>query len=173
MDSRRMAVCRAWNLYLGGLLDRHANAIRAYFDPSPLWRSRLDSWEQAQPREETRIGVHVRRGDYATYQGGRYFFGNEVYVRRMHEIQRQLGGRTQFVICSDEEFDFSLCTGLDVLRGPCHELLDLLILANCRFIVGPPSTYTAWASWYGRVPRWIMTVDEPLRLSEFREHRFT
>jgi len=33
---------------------------------------------------------------------------------------------------------------------------DLYALAECDYIIGPPSTYTLWASFYGDTPLWFM-----------------
>lgn len=36
---------------------------------------------------------------------------------------------------------------------------DMYSLAECDYIIGPPSTYTMWASFYGEVPLYM--VDNP------------
>ena len=44
---------------------------------------------------------------------------------------------------------------MDWTPGPGTEIGDLYSLAACDYIIGPPSTYTQWASFYGQVPRFV------------------
>lgn len=64
-----------------------------------------------------------------------------------------------FLVCSDEPIPAGAFDGFDVVSGPGHELHDLYALAACHRILGPPSTYTTWASYYGAVPRY--TIYDP------------
>lgn len=170
--SRRLAIWKAWNLYLAPLVEKHADGLRSYFQLAPAWQANLEKWRLAQPKADFVVGVHVRRGDYAAYQGGRHFFDPELYIRKMRELRRLFERQVLFLVCSDEPFDLSACEGLNVIRGPGHEVLDLFALAGCQRIFGPPSTYSAWASWYGRVPLWHLAADESARLGSFRVHCF-
>jgi len=43
-------------------------------------------------------------------------------------------------------------TGIKTHFGTGHFIEDLYTLASCDYIIGPPSTFTMWASFYGRVP---------------------
>jgi hypothetical protein len=65
------------------------------------------------------------------------------------------------------------------LAGPGHFIEDLYALASCDYIIGPPSTFSQWASFYGNVPRYMVNYKaeqfygvpshEP-RLGDFRIH---
>ena len=53
-------------------------------------------------------------------------------------------------------------------RAPGTALEDLHALAGCDYLIGPPSTFGAWASFHGDVPRYtIMAADHRPRLDEF------
>lgn len=98
------------------------------------------------------VGVHVRRGDYARWQGGIYCFADEVYRARMVEVAQALhaqGRDATFIICSNENLNMGAFAPLRVARGPGDAIQDLYMLASCEFILGPPSTYSLWASYYG------------------------
>ena len=46
---------------------------------------------------------------------------------------------------------------------------DLYALARCDYIMGPPSTYTQWASFYGNAPLFhLFTSSGHLELGKFR-----
>jgi hypothetical protein len=66
----------------------------------------------------------------------------------------------RFLVCSDEPIDAAAFAGLDVARGTGHLLEDMYALAGCDYLIGPPSTYTAWASFYGRVPLFVARQSE-------------
>jgi hypothetical protein len=59
-----------------------------------------------------------------------------------------------FLICSDENYhaETEVFAGLPVYFGTGHMIEDLYSLAQCDYLIGPPSTYSMWASFYGRVP---------------------
>lgn len=111
--------------------------------------------------EVVRVGVHIRRGDYATFAGGKYFFELDYYYCLMDNVHRQLtaqGREVQFVLCSNDRFDIAdpaLLEGKSFaarhLRrlDPATALADLYALSLCDYLMGPPSTFSQWASFCG------------------------
>jgi hypothetical protein len=55
-------------------------------------------------------------------------------------------------VCSDAALRLTDFPGLPVTLGSGVAIEDLYALAACDRLVGPPSTFTQWASFYGRVP---------------------
>jgi len=113
-------------------------------------------------RDKKNIGVHIRRKDYRVWQGGRYFFGDEVYCKMMRQVARELDAR--FILFSDEALDMTHFTGLDCIRAQGSAVEDQWLMSRCDYLMGPPSTFSGWASYYGQVPRATIT-DPGLRLS--------
>jgi hypothetical protein len=169
---RRAVVIDAWNLHLPRLVELHAEKLRAYFALAPAWRRQLDDWFATAPRPPTLVGVHIRRFGLHYGPGEQWYRPDEFYIKRMREMQAALGPGTGFLICSDGPVDLANYAGLPVRLGPNHRILDLYALSRCDWIFGPFSTYSAWASWIGQVPRFEVCPDEPLRLANFRIHRF-
>lgn len=107
------------------------------------------------------IGIHIRRGDYATFSNGRYFYEIEYYYQLMDMLYQQIANnnkKVRFLICSNENFDISSeqllskvsFTTRDVIRfSPSSAIIDLYALSQCDYILGPPSTFSQWASFYG------------------------
>ncbi len=153
---------------------RHRDVIRAYFTP---WKRHLDralaTVAPARERGRFVVGVHVRRGDYATFKDGRLFYSHEQYRRVMDGVQAAFADRdVAFLLCSDEPVPRGAFADLDVLYGNGHEVEDLYALARCDAIVGPESTYSAWASYYGDVPRYVIRdPDEAPRADLFEVDR--
>lgn len=102
------------------------------------------------------VGVHIRRGDYATWNDGRFFFSLEEYrqfMLRIRELYKDK--RVAFFISSNEDFPVDTFNGCNCRRfgkEPSGAILDLYTLSVCDKIVGPVSSYSRWASFIGEVP---------------------
>lgn len=133
-------------------------------------RRLLDSMGEA----DVRLGMHIRRGDYRTWHGGRYFFSDEQYIsliRQFADLHR--GERLQVFVCgndpslSEEVYRRALPdVQLQFPKGNPGE--DLYLLSQCDYLMGPPSTFTLVASMYRDLPLcWIESADEPLSATSF------
>lgn len=102
------------------------------------------------------VGVHIRRGDYATWHDGRFFYSLEDYHQLMLRVQQCYADRrVAFFISSNEDFsadDFEGCRCMRFGREPSGAILDLYTLSLCDRIMGPYSSYSRWASFIGEVP---------------------
>jgi hypothetical protein len=138
---------------------KHAASIREYFRPLGIFRRNVDALlRTVREDSDLVVGVHLRRGDYRIFVGGRFFYTVEQYVRLMQRIQGLFDGRrVHFLVCSNEEPAKEAFSKFTVCSGSGQFIEDLYALARCDFIVGPPSTFSAWASFYGQVPRYVVT----------------
>lgn len=160
--SSRFNFFQGWKIRGNHLLEKYKSEIKAYFTPTSQYRQQLDRFIKTLPLSDDvlLLGVHIRRGDYANFENGKYFFSNEVYRDAMIEAGKLLSTDKKiiYVICSNEKTDTAFFTqnNLTVFSGPGSEILDLYFLTTCNYIIGPPSTYTMWASFYGDVPLFMM-----------------
>ncbi|MBL0355786.1 MAG: alpha-1,2-fucosyltransferase [Chitinophagaceae bacterium] len=102
------------------------------------------------------IGVHIRRGDYIRYEAGIWYYEDDVYAEKMLQVQEQFAtaGKTcAFVIAAIESIDKShFPPALKIFTGQRHFVTDMYSLAACDAIIGPPSTFSLWAAFYGKIP---------------------
>jgi hypothetical protein len=49
-----------------------------------------------------------------------------------------------------------------IFRGPGSPVGDLYSLAACNAIMGPPSSFSMWASYYGQVPLHMLESEDQL-----------
>jgi len=100
------------------------------------------------------VGVHVRKGDYKTWKKGIYYFEDSVYQTYMHNLEAELvkktGKQTLFIVFSNETLQIQK------------------IMSLCDYLIGPPSTFTLWASYLGDARYCHITdVSGKMELDEF------
>lgn len=119
------------------------------------------------------IGVHIRRGDYATWNNGRFFYELEDYHHFMCRIQQLYNNqRVAFFISSNEEFSLDIFEGCRCQRfgkEPSGAILDLYTLSICDRIIGPFSSFSRWASFIGEVPLCFLETKD----QQFTENSFS
>ena len=120
---------------------------------------------------QTVVGVHIRRGDYREFMDGRFYYLDFVYEAKIREIAMLCaarGSQARFVLFSNEPSSVCISEGLDcaVSRNDWH--IDHWLMSQCDFLVGPPSTFTMWASYIGKTPYFhISDPKAPIDLSSF------
>lgn len=151
---------QGWNLRAYHCLKKHGDTVREYFAPLPGYRANVEEFVQsARGGHEVLVGVVIRHGDYRTWLGGKYFYPIEVYTELMKQVEGVFGGRkVTFLICSDEGQDTAAfdAAGMSFRFRSGHMIENLYSLAECDYIVSPPSTYAMWASFYGKVPLYLI-----------------
>lgn len=158
-----------------GYIEKHAETLRFLFSP----HDRV--WEQARAlvkpdRKHVMVGVHIRRGDYIAHRGGKYYFDMKVYANCMNQLKEQIISHSpvgekvevKFLICSNERIDMKHFVNLDIVEGNGDFIVDLYSLSLCDYIIGVPSTYSQWASFYGKVPLGVINhANVKLNLRDF------
>lgn len=100
------------------------------------------------------VGIHIRRGDYKEWEGGRYFFEYREYASFMEQIAKVYSdNKVCFFISTNEKYDVSVFSNFTLCETKFTTAIhDLYALSKCDRIVGPLSTFSRWASFYGNVP---------------------
>lgn len=115
------------------------------------------------------VGVHLRRGDYAQWHNGQYYYSDAVYAAVMaHLTSLMPDRRVAFLLCSNEPLDQAAFTSWPTVVSTKSFTTDLAAFSQCDLLVGPPSTFSLWASFIGQVPHYHLqtTLDRPL-LTDF------
>ncbi len=110
----------------------------------------------------TVVGVHLRRGDYKRFKNGIYFYSDAVYEGIMRAFEAQIaatGSRAKFLLFSNESFSIAPGGNLNCTFSRNDWLTDHHLMGLCDYLVGPPSTFTFWASYMGKVP--VMHIHDP------------
>jgi len=123
-----------------------------------------------------RLGVHIRRGDYATFQGGRFFYSDEQYANIIRDYYDNCypKERLNVYICSndpnlDKDYYRERLSDFFVHFPEGNPAEDLCLLSKCDNLIGPPSTFTLVASMYQNLPLyWIEDPDKAPTPKDFR-----
>ncbi|MBQ6769086.1 MAG: alpha-1,2-fucosyltransferase [Prevotella sp.] len=115
-----------------------------------------------RPKSQISLGVHIRRGDYATWQDGRYFFNDKVYASYINRFAAMHPDQTVDVFLSTNDAQVTaehyqaLCPKVRIhhLKGSAPE--DLFMLSECDYLIGPPSTFSLVAAMYRDIPLYRM-----------------
>ena len=167
----RFVFVYGWMLRSPALVKKHADKIRSYFRPvAEFTAAAAGALTPLRAKGDIVIGVHVRQRDYRHWQGGRFFFEAARYAQWMRDLETQLPGRkVVFLVCSDEPRNADEFAGLTVGFGTSSPVGDLCALSQCDFIMGPQSTFSQWASFYGGKPLLhLRSADHAVRLEDFR-----
>ncbi len=120
------------------------------------------------------VGIHVRRGDYKKHQKGKYFYNDDVYrkhILRFSELNNYKN--ILFIIFSDEAVNESTLipekVQYIVSRNPYH--IDHSLMSNCDYLIGPPSTFTLWASYMGGVNYYH--IEDPTKQMDMEDFKIS
>ena len=138
-------------------LQKHQDEIRQFFTPVKKYRDEVNAViSKARTVADVVIGVHIRRGDYIRYESGIWYYEDDVYVEKMLQVQNQFtaeGKTCAFVIAAIETINKNnFPAELKIFTEQRHFVTDMYCLAACDAIIGPPSTYSLWAAFYGKIP---------------------
>lgn len=172
--SHRNIVVQGWYARFYDLFLKYKADIISLFDFDEQVRRPVDQQLASLPAADLRLGVHVRRGDYRTWHGGRYFFTDEQYIRQIRQfLAFHEGRRVQVFVCgNDPELDEAAYNGafpgVTVCFPKGNPGEDLYLLSQCDWLMGAPSTFTLVAAMYRDLPLcWVEDADAPLTLASF------
>jgi hypothetical protein len=173
LNKKGVLLVKGWKFRDDQHLVAYHRVIADYFTPVEDIRFKAEhAVEKARSQGDFLIGVHIRQGDYRGWKDGVHYFETEQYVHWMREASAlHPDRRTVFLICASDPVDYALFGELRVTPGPGDVVADLHALSFCDAIMGPPSTFSTWASYYGRTPLCMLQNHrQELRSDDFVLH---
>lgn len=170
LETRKTLVVEGWEVRFYDLFLKYKQEIVGLF----AFDERILS--KVMPMMDTpavRLGVHVRRGDYKTWHGGKFFYSDAQYAEVIRSFVAQHHNvRVEVFVCGNDPNLRSIkeAVGADIplhiSNGNAAE--DLCMLSECDYIIGAPSTFSLVASMYHDRPlAWIMSPTEDLHFDRF------
>ena len=182
MLSRRHVVAEGWFVHWFDLFLKYKQDIIQLFEFNNEVKQAVDAQLAPLPECDIRLGVHIRRGDYRRWHGGRYFYTDEQYISYIRQfLALHPDKRVSIFVCGNdpeldtEKFSTSLCAQNGSEPKPVTVIFpngnpgeDLCLLSRCDYLMGAPSTFTLVASMYHDTPLcWMMDATQPLTPSSF------
>ncbi len=170
----RLVVAKGWKFRAHEALKSRRQDVVRLFTPQQGIRMEVERCiARARAGSDLLVGLHVRLGDYATWLGGRFYYGLDAYAAWLKAANALWPEKkVSFVVCSNGKVDDLLgLPGIRASVGPGAPITDLYALAACDFLIGPPSTFTLWASYYGGAPlHMLLEKDQQLHIASFAHH---
>ncbi len=177
----RHIVVSGWNVRFYDLFLKYRQEICDLFTIDQQYtqpvQEKMQQLEQGSS-DILRLGVHIRRGDYAQWKSGAYFYDDDVYAHYIHRFAQLHQGKTIHVYLSTndatvtEEHFQALCPDVHIhhLQGSAPS--DLFMLSECDYLVGPPSTFSLVAAMYRDLPLYRMDTPHAEDMTEASFHLF-
>lgn len=181
MQSLRHMVVEGWYARWHDLFLKYRNEITNLFAFDYSVKARPLRLLATLPASGIRLGLHIRRGDYRQFYGGRFCYSDEQYLDVVRQFVALMPGRqVQVVVCGNDpdlnrQAFHEALPGVDVLFPDGNPGEDLFTLSECHYLIGAPSTFSLVAAMYHDRPLyWIEQPDRPLTLDAFKrfDHLF-
>lgn len=176
LDSANVMV-QGWEVRFYDLFLKYFDEIRSMFAFLPEVEAAVSPLV-GRGEGSLRLGLHVRRGDYARWQGGRYFFSDRQYAEVAARYTSTVSGRriTLYVCSNDPSLDRDeyrrALPDAEIIFAQGNPGEDLCLLSRCDVLIGAPSTFSLVASMYRELPLyWIEDPDAPVSDKSFSTFR--
>lgn len=149
---------------------KHEKILKSVFSlKEPYAKNVSNLIKEAKSQCDILVGVHIRRGDYKEFLDGVFYFEDSVYREKMEMFQALFPDKNVgFLICSNEKVKFTNFTTFNVFKPSNFFIEDLYSLSSCDYLLGPPSTFTMWASFVGNAPLFkIHSKEDTFLITDF------
>ncbi|MBR1484329.1 MAG: glycosyltransferase [Prevotella sp.] len=175
MLEKKLAVVEGWEARWYELFVKYKDEIRQLF----AFHERIEQQvarKMATDEETTlRLGLHIRRGDYQRWYGGRFFYSDEQYAHLIAQFcSLHPDKRVMVYICGndpkiDKAYYQRQLPQCQVSFPDGNPGEDLCLLSHCDYLIGAPSTFTLVAAMYRDLPLyWIEDAQAALTPDSFR-----
>ena len=179
MLNKSHVLAKGWCVRFPDLFKKYKHEILQLFDFSNQVKASVSKKLLSPKDNRIRIGVHIRRGDYATWCRGTYFYNDEQYASVIQQVIELLPKeQIEIFICGNDpklnrNYFLKSFGGTRVKFPDGSPAEDLCLLSQCDYLIGPPSTFTLVASMYHDTPLyWITDATKTLTLSDFKTFNY-
>lgn len=145
--------CNGWQFRAPNLVKKYRPDIVKFFKPKKDIIEKVGKkMKELRTNNDLIVGVHIRRGDFTLFLNGRFFYPDYIYDRMIGRFTSLVEEKKiLFLLCTNGGVDLKNFKHSDIRLNNGNEIEDLISLSQCDYIIGPPSTFNIWASFYGEV----------------------
>lgn len=174
MLSHNTFVVKGWEVRFYDLFIKYKQEIIDLFTFDKAILAKTQALMGEKHENELRLGIHIRRGDYKTWHGGKYYYEDDVYQDYIRQFSSLFPEKSITVyICSNDpklnkaSYHDNL-QGINVIFPQGGQEDDLCLLSECDYLIGAPSTFSLVASMYHDTPLcWMEEKHTTLTASSF------
>lgn len=167
-------VVKGWEVRFYDLFIKYKQEILDLFAFDEAIIAKTHSFMGRKTNNELRLGIHIRRGDYKTWQNGKYFYEDDVYQDYIRQFQSLFPDKaiTVYICSNDPKLDKDSyqahLQGMKIVFPQGGQEDDLCLLSECDYLIGAPSTFSLVASMYHDTPLcWMEEKHTKLQLASF------
>ena len=133
--------------------------IVKYFTPSIKFLENINKpLRKLRSNTDIVVGVLIRQTDYREWNGGKYFFSSEEYIKILSNFNtKNSDKKIGYFIATDEDQNINLFKNLNCCVRVGYPLENMYTLSKCDYLIGPPSSYIGWSAFYGNIPLFSIT----------------
>jgi hypothetical protein len=150
-----IVVFEGWDFRSRRAILRFREKIVSVFRPRPAIEQEVQKrMSMVRGNGDVVVGVHVRWEDY---RGTDRFLELPEYASRIRELRALLSPRkAAFLVVSPEQVPAVSLPETSFVFSGQSAVVDMYSLAQCEYVMGPPSTFSMWASFYGGHPLFLL-----------------
>tara|TARA_B100000212_G_scaffold329892_2_gene295600 strand:+ start:1054 stop:1938 length:885 start_codon:yes stop_codon:yes gene_type:complete len=162
INRKRINLIKHWDISCSNSIKIHQHKLRNHLRPNKRFIASAEKIiDELKSKYECVVGIHARRGDYATYLNGIHYHSWEYYLHWANQTKNVLekSGKKNvgIAICSDDQAPSLVTNKEDIYFSSSNGfMVDIHLLSLCDYNVGPPSSFGTWVSWFGKVPRIVV-----------------
>lgn len=166
MLRHRHIVVSGWHARWYDLFLKYRDEICEIFQVDNCYQKAVNDHMGQKLGNILRLGVHIRRGDYAAWNGGRYCYNDEIYATHINKFAEMHQDKEVHVYLATNDPKVTeanyqkTCPNVKIhhLHGNPPE--DLYMLSECDYVIGPPSTFSLVATMYRDIPLYRMDTPD-------------
>lgn len=176
LKRHKLVIAEGWRVEFPELFKKYKNEIIDLFQfKTSISNKVTGQMLQCDGGNAIRLGVHIRRGDYKTWNDGKFYYNDIVYASFIKKFMLMNNDKKVSVYIStndpsvNEETYRKLCDDKKIFKLNGNPAEDLFMLSECDYIIGPPSTFSLVGAMYKDRPiHWMFSSDpETLKTKGF------
>ena len=175
MLHHRHLLVTGWGVRFHQLFLKYKDDIVRLFDFMPYVRQQVAQTMAPAAADSVKLGVHIRRGDYKTWLGGKLYYTDDQYINVIRQFALLHPGKgIDVYICSNDpqlnqEYYRQQLPEMRIFFPSGTPAEDLCLLSECDYLTGALSSFTLVASMYRNIPLyWLNGEEEHLQEGDFR-----
>lgn len=110
----------------------------------------INTIQQIKLKDDLLVAVHFRRSDYKFWREGKWYYEDEEFLFWMRNLYNE-NNNIHFLIFTNDKIEKRTFDNegfqVTIMKGSVID--DLCCMSLCDYVMGPPSTFSWWASYIG------------------------